>query len=309
MPFKPRLVNKNYYFCEETSALLFDSITNITGTDPMTITQYRVKLVTDKLDFLRANVDDPTSRYEELRAFISDFSFPKFTRPSPITLLRKIVAQNIISRCRALLSLQPIRQEDAEQLDRDIMHKVHNELNLPFQPRTDILTLPVRLHGFDFPSIARINAGIAIQGLWRDLNHHIPAYRNLARITLADWTCMINNCAYPLDGNGLNRNFTKLRSIRVPHAWTIAHKVLGSIKPRISIRMTGREEIITGDVSLSHCFNIHNPTCSQKSDKLDKNCSNALKARGIQLMKHIGKWIGTPSSAIPFSQQAGPQQQ
>lgn len=171
----------------------FDSVTNEPGVDPMRITQHDVPLIADELDFLRAKVDDPAARYEELKSFVEDFAFPKFTRRAPITLLRKIVSQNIISRCRALISLQPIKQIDAEDLDHRIMRKVHDELGFPFQPRTSILTLPVDRHGLGFPSVARINAGIAVDGLTRDLNHHIPAYRTMALITMADWTCDINS--------------------------------------------------------------------------------------------------------------------
>jgi hypothetical protein len=43
-----------------------------------------------------------------------------------------------------------------------------------------VSTLPLAFGGFDFPSLARINAGITIDGLTRDLNHHILAYRMMA---------------------------------------------------------------------------------------------------------------------------------
>ncbi|KAJ7432247.1 hypothetical protein B0H11DRAFT_1668785, partial [Mycena galericulata] len=170
----------------------FDSITNIMGVDPLIITTHKVKLIVNELDFLRAKVDDPHARYEELRAVIDNFTFPKFLHRTPITLLRKIVKQNIISKCRALLSLQPIKRADAEDLDRRVKAKIHMELGMPFLPNPDILTLPVDLRGLDFPSIARINDSTAIDGLHRDLNHPIPSYRHLALITLADWTCSIN---------------------------------------------------------------------------------------------------------------------
>ncbi|KAJ7138984.1 hypothetical protein C8R44DRAFT_867156 [Mycena epipterygia] len=124
----------------------FDSITNVTGVSPLTITTCKVTLMTNELDFLRAKVDDQAC-YKELKAFIDDFTFPKFLCCPPITLLRKIGC---------------------------------------LSPSTDILTLPVDLHGLDFPSIARINDGIAVDGLHCDLNHLIPSYRTMARITLAD---------------------------------------------------------------------------------------------------------------------------
>jgi hypothetical protein len=57
-----------------------------------------------------------------------------------------------------------------------IASKIHLITGFPYNPSMDILMLPVDLHGLDYPSLARINAGIATEGLWRDLNHHVPAY-------------------------------------------------------------------------------------------------------------------------------------
>lgn len=85
--------------------------------------------------------------------------------------------QNITSKCRALLSIQPIKQADAQTLDRLICTKVHDLLGFPYNPNSNILTLPLNNHGLDFPSIKRINVGVAVEGFMQDLNHHIPAYR------------------------------------------------------------------------------------------------------------------------------------
>ena len=86
----------------------------------------------NELDFLRTKVNHPTSRFDELKAFIECFRFPTSVGRLPITLLRKIVSQNIILRCRVLLSLQPIKQADAEALDKLIIRKVHDALGFPF---------------------------------------------------------------------------------------------------------------------------------------------------------------------------------
>jgi len=115
--------------------------------------------------------------------------------------------QSIVSRCRALLSLQPIKQVNAEQLDRVITNKIHELLRFPYTPNMSILTLPLNQQGLDFPSIARINARIAVDGLMQDLNHHIKAYRDVARISYADWTCRFNNCENPIDGQGLEQRY------------------------------------------------------------------------------------------------------
>ncbi|KAJ6628063.1 hypothetical protein B0H10DRAFT_2209740 [Mycena sp. CBHHK59/15] len=200
--------------------ITFDSVTDQRGVDPMIVTQHEVPLIRDELDFLRAKVDNPTARYEELKAFINAFSFPK-----------------------ALLLLQPIKQSDTEELNRKIMRKVHDKLGMPFTPNTKILNLPLKFHGLEFPSIARINAGIAIDGLARDLNHHIPAYHTMARIMMADWTCMINNWIDPIDEMGLRTDFSHYPS-KIPYGWIVAQKVMGSVKPRLSLRITERAEIL-----------------------------------------------------------------
>jgi hypothetical protein len=136
-----------------------------------------------------------------------------------------------------------------------IATKIHFITGFPYSPKTDILTLPVELNGLDYPSLARINAGIATEGLWRDLNHHVPAYRNMARLTLANWTCVINRCVYPLDGKGLQRDFTgQYRNI--PAAWIIAHKIMITLEPKLALRMTDCSHILRGEVSLSHVLNV-----------------------------------------------------
>ena len=94
-------------------SLLLQSITNVPGSDPWMITEHEVPVSTNESNFLRAQVDDPRTCYLELVDIIDSFSFPAFYFQSPFTLLRKIISQNVISRCRALLSLQPILQDDA----------------------------------------------------------------------------------------------------------------------------------------------------------------------------------------------------
>ena len=81
--------------------------------------------------------------------------------------------------------------------------------------------LSVERHGMGFPSIARINAGLAVEGLQRDLNHHIPAYRNMARLTLADWTCSLNGCIDPFSQTGIARANKIMRRNKIPTTWII----------------------------------------------------------------------------------------
>ncbi|KAF9530624.1 hypothetical protein CPB83DRAFT_763031, partial [Crepidotus variabilis] len=195
---KAYLLGARYVKGEIPTTVGFDSVTIGLDTNPMTISKHDVALITDELDFLRTKVDDPKHRYHELSSFVDEFQFPSTIGRMPISLIRKIVAQQIIPRCRALLYLQPLKQADAEALDKAILKKVHDKLGLPFQPNSLIALLPIAQHGLGFPSLARINASIAVSGLARDLNHHIPAYRTMAMITLQDWMCDKNNCKYPL---------------------------------------------------------------------------------------------------------------
>ncbi|KAJ7686736.1 hypothetical protein B0H14DRAFT_2220013, partial [Mycena olivaceomarginata] len=99
--------------------------------------------------------------FTELKDIVEGFSFPRLTAWLPLTLLHKMVAQNIVSICCALLLLQPIKQVDAEALDIQISSKIHGILGMPFSLSSKILTLLVSHHGFRFPSIATINAGIS----------------------------------------------------------------------------------------------------------------------------------------------------
>src|ERR1700683_5811414 len=149
------------------------SITIQDGVHPYVVSNHDVTLRVGELEFLRCKVEDPAWRFESAKSIIENFKFPKFTVRAPITWLRKIVWQNLISSIRALLSIQPIKPGDALNLDKAITSKIHFMTGFPYNPNTEILTLPVKLHGLEFPSLARINAGIVIDGLWRDLNHDV----------------------------------------------------------------------------------------------------------------------------------------
>ncbi|KAJ7098214.1 hypothetical protein C8R43DRAFT_907686, partial [Mycena crocata] len=151
------------------------SVTIQPGVDPLTVSYHDVPVIRTGLVFLNAKVDDPGVRFNEMKDIIDVFAFPRLTGRLPITLLRKMVAQNIVSRCRALMSLQPIKQVDAEALDARVSGKIHAILGMPFSPSSRILTLPVALHGLGFPSLARINAGI----LWASDGSMIPASASL----------------------------------------------------------------------------------------------------------------------------------
>jgi hypothetical protein len=277
------------------------SITVEHGVSPLTISYHDVQLIPNDLDFLRVKIDNPSYRFRELQDFIEAFTFPKFIGPTPITLMRKIVMQSVASRARALLTLQPITDTDALKLDRLVASKVHALSGFPWIFNTEIATLPVSLHGFDFPSIRRINASIAVDGLARDLNHHIISYRHLALITLADWTCSINDCINPLTLPGINKDFSRrLQYHTIPAAWIIAQKEMASLKPPLCLCSIDLSHLLNGDVSISHTLKLIKP--------FDDSCPSGVSAyslrnAGFKLVKQLGLWTCTNHifNFLPFN--------
>ncbi|KJA27645.1 hypothetical protein HYPSUDRAFT_130807 [Hypholoma sublateritium FD-334 SS-4] len=239
--------------------------------------------------FQYAYVDNPSARYHEILELINTFQFPRTVTRPPITLLRKIISQNLISRIRAYLTLQPIKHTDAEKLDRKVIERVHNILGFPFRPNTNIATLPLSLHGFDFPSIARINQAIAVAGIGRDLNHHIQAYRSMARITLVDWTCEKNDCQCPLNGNGLDKDFGHYGK-SLPAAWIIAQKTMRSLNPPLVLRPIDQSYWTNGDVSLSHLISLMTRSVPDIKKIINGTALLSLRAKGIRALNDVGWW-------------------
>ncbi|GBE81774.1 hypothetical protein SCP_0401470 [Sparassis crispa] len=145
-----------------------------------------VRVVTSHIDFLRVCVNDPQHQYEKIRDIILTFDLPNLFLRLPLTALRRIFSQCLLSRIRPHLAFQPISRRHAAQLDHLLASCIHHYFSFPFRFNSQLLTIPIRHHGFDFPSIARLNDCAAVTGLLRDLNHHNPTFRNMARITLAD---------------------------------------------------------------------------------------------------------------------------
>lgn len=197
--------------------------------------------------------------------------------------------QSVTSRACVLLTFQPITDADALKLDRFVATKVHAISGFPWSYNTDTATLPVSLHGFDFPSIHHIIASIAVDGLARNLNHHISAYHNMALITLADWTCHLNNCVNPLTRPGILKDFSQcLHSHTVLAAWIIAQKQMGAMKPPLRLPATDYSHILNGEVSISHSLKIlksYDNTCPSGS------AAYSLRTAGIKLVNQIGKWF------------------
>ena len=281
--------------------LSLPSITVQPGISPLVVTNHDVPLITNELDFLRVKINNSSYRFQELHDFIEAFTLPKFVGPTPITLIRKIAMQSIASRARALLSFQPIADTDALKLDRMVAAKAHAVSGFPWIFNAEIATLPISLHGFDFPSIRRINASIAVDGIARDLNHHIFAYRTMALITLADWTCTLNNCINPLAEPGINKDFSRRTHFNtIPTAWIIAQKEMGNMKPPLCLLSTDQAHILNGEVSISHCLRL-----LKTHDQSFPNGSTAysLRTTGIRLIRQLGSWcnVNHKLSFKPFN--------
>ncbi|KZV87604.1 hypothetical protein EXIGLDRAFT_620489, partial [Exidia glandulosa HHB12029] len=133
--------------------VVLPSVTNKPGKDPRTITFHPVPVVKGRLNFLNTDIDNGKATYELLRDTINNFALPKFHVRTPMTLLRKLIEQNIISKARARLSLQPIQRSDAHLLDSLISTLVHNSLRFKYPPSPDILNLPIPFNGLGFSSI------------------------------------------------------------------------------------------------------------------------------------------------------------
>ena len=273
---------------EQPDTLSMPSITVQPRVSPLIFSHHDVPLIPDELDFLRVKINNPSYRFRELQDFVEAFTFPKFIGPTPITLIRKIVMQSIASRAHALLSFQPITDTDALKLDRLIAAKVHAISGFPWVFNTEIATLPVSLHGFEFPSIRRITASLAVDGLSRDLNHHISAYRAMALITLADWTCTANDCINPLTEPGIFKDFTRrIHFNTIPAAWIVAQRQMGLMKPPLVLCSTDQSHVLQGDVSISHILKILKTHDNTSPSGLS---AFSLRAAGIKLIKQLGTW-------------------
>jgi hypothetical protein len=122
----------------------------------------------------------------------------------------------------------------------------------------------------------------------------------MAQLTLDDWTCAINHCIYPLDGKGLQRDFTgQYRNI--PASWIIAHKIMTTLEPKLALRMMDCSHILHSEVSLSHVLNI-----AKAHGKMAPNARTikTLSSHGVLLLLDIGSWQTPHSVATHFKSNA-----
>ena len=243
-----------------------------------------VSVVTDHMEFLRVATNDPHRQFLRIRDIVDSFQFPLLHCHLPFTLLRRLVIQRLVSKIRPHLAFQPLLRSDAEQVDRLIAHKVHTYLQFPFPFNSQLLSMPFHLHGFDFPSISRLNDSAAVLGLIRDLNHHLPLFRDLASISLADWTCSLAHCHSPLHAASpaFHRSFARL-SHKIPSSWVIAHSVLRNLS--LSIHDTDLSYLLSGQVALQHLART-----SEFPSTPSSHLIRQLTSAGFTQLSDIGSW-------------------
>jgi hypothetical protein len=195
-----------------------------------------------------------------------------------------------------MLAFQPLASAQASSLDMQLAHKIHAYLGMPFHFNSALLTLPVHLRGFGFPSIARLNSALAVSGLQRDLNHHIPVFRNVAQITLADWTCQINRCIPPLTVSSSSLDFARQKS-HLPSSWLTAHKVMKTVG--LSFLATNRSELLAGTISLTHLFNLTRSILPHPG--VSRRLLTNFLHHGFTHLHHVGRWTFSPASLLPTS--------
>jgi len=253
---------------------------------------HRIPIIQDHITFLRVPINQPQKQFHFIRDIISNFKFPLLSSPLPLTLLHRIISQTIIAKIRPHLALQPITAPNAASLDKMLASKIHSYLGFPFHFNTTLLTLPLELRGFGFPSISRLNSSLAVSGLQRDLSHHIPSFRKMAEITLSDWTCGFNNCLNPLLSSHTKQPPRRPRLL--PSAWSLASTVLFSLQ--LSFIPTDLSFLLHGNVSLRHLHSLFTALYPNLPHLPTKTLSNFQK-HGFTLLKHFGSF----SSPVRFS--------
>ncbi|KAF8995602.1 hypothetical protein BDZ89DRAFT_1029558 [Hymenopellis radicata] len=273
-------------------------VNSVDSVDQSILVPKQVSVIRSHVELLRVAVNDPVKQAQLLEQIILTTDLPPLRRRMPMTLIRRVISQCVISRVRPKLAFQPISDQDATRLDHILAKRLHEHLHGVFPFNSSLLSLPLHMWGFEWPSIARLNRTVAVTGMLRDLNHHIASFRNMALITMADWTCLLNSCSFPL--RPLPQSTAFLRSASLPFAWRLAHHTMAMLD--ISVRCTDVSFFFHGDVSLSHVHRmLHAASPQPVSHRLITN----LASVGITLLKHVSH---APLGPHPILQQFLPLQ-
>ncbi|KAF5367841.1 hypothetical protein D9615_010570 [Tricholomella constricta] len=266
-----------------------------------------VRVTTSHTVFLRVPIDKPELHFQHLLDIVSDFNFPLLHRRLPLTALRRLISQCLISKIRPLLAFQPLTEELARKLDLAIAHKVHEYLGFPFQFNSLLLFTPLSLRGFDFPSVVLLNSALAASGVQRDLNHHIHPFRQMALVTLGDWSCQLNGCVSPFAASRpLRHPSPHYTAKQIPVAWVVARSVLANL--HISLLSTDHSHILNGSVNILHLYNL----CRAQSafdlphDFIPIRTFTNFARYGFTLLEHFGRWSYDTSLLLPIAFQPHP---
>ena len=86
-------------------AISMPSIMLQAGVHPHTVMWHKVSIIIGELEFLQCKVDDPVWQFEGACSIVENFKLLRFTIQVPITLLHKVIWQNLISHIWALPSI------------------------------------------------------------------------------------------------------------------------------------------------------------------------------------------------------------
>jgi len=261
------------------------------------ISYHTVPVETDHTTFLHVPLNRPDLHFLHLQDIVINFSFPLLHQFLPLTALRQILTQSVISKLRPLLTFQSITWPQAQKLDHLLATKVHNYLGFPFPFNSLLLTAPINLQGFGFSSISRLNDSLAIAGLQCDLNHHLPIFKTMANIMLTDWTCQVNGCLTPLNYPGLHHSF-QLQEQKLPFSWILAQEVMWEIN--LPFKATDLSYILQGDISLSHLYHISLSLSPPNTLPVISTCIfTNFQRNGFSTLCQFGRWVLNDQTFLP----------
>lgn len=218
---------------------------------------------------LRTSFVDPAQTYLAIRAIVDRFPMPT-NRNFPLSILRKAVRTLLMAQIRPRLQLNPITPRQAMLIDTQIAEKVAAAIGVRHSA-SDVLTLPLRYHGFDFPSVWRINGETSINMLLRALNHHLHPMRRMASITLTNWQCWGSGCAPPLMLPQVHQPWTstsrsntppKIANL-VPISWAVASHYMALARISITATDVSAWEEDRASHVISHLQSVHTLTDAQ----------------------------------------------
>jgi hypothetical protein len=108
----------------------------------------------------------------------------------------------------------------------------------------------------------------------------------MALITLADWTCQINRCVYPLDREGLSRSFTCFIGL-IPAAWIIIQNQMSKLD--LSLCQMDQSHLLEGHYSISHALSLIKPSIPQAKHPTG-HAIRLLGSMGFHLLSHCKGW-------------------